>query len=85
MSFASSSTATTEVVSNRLVLASFGSLAGVGRRCAAAVDGWASASQMANQAACATNAAPIPAGEDQIHGVTGNKKDGKTKGLSAPP
>jgi len=84
MSFASSSTATTDVVSNRFVLAGFGSVAGVERR-GAAVEGEARASQMANQTTCATNARPIAAVEGQIHGVTGNKKDGKTTGLSRPP
>ena len=83
MSFASSSTATTEVVSKRFVATGFRSCTGVERR-GAAVAGGARASQMANQATCAINATPIPVGEGQIHGVTGNKKDGKTKGLSEP-
>jgi ABC-type Na+ transport system ATPase subunit NatA len=40
---------------------------------------------MANQATCATNATAMPAVDGQIHGVTGNKKDGKTTALRAPP
>ena len=84
MSFASSSTATTEVVSKRFVATGFRSCTGVERR-GAAVERGARASQMANQTTCATNARPIAAVEGQIHGVTGNKKDGKTTGLSRPP
>ena len=82
MSFASSSTATTEVVSNRFVLAGLGSFANVGRR-DAAIERGARTSQIVNQVRCATNATPMPDAEDQIHGVAGNKKDGNTNRLSA--
>ena len=84
MSFASSSTATTEVVSKRFVATGFRSCTGVERR-GAAVERGARASQMANQATCAANPTPIAAGDDQIHGETGNKNDDNTKGLNRPP
>jgi len=99
MSSASSSTARTDVVSKRFVLAGFGLLAGrdgeavpcdfvvaaeVGCVERRAVEEGARTSQIANQTACAANAVPRMSGDDQIQGVEANTKDGSTNGLSTP-